>query len=106
MNTQPHLRPVERRVLAMRDDGVHVDEIARRIQRSPAHVERMIAWTDIPRQGLRVRTSPTAIQRAVLRLRAEGESHAEIGRRFNRSPKYIRQVEGLAYYTQGLELLT
>jgi DNA-binding CsgD family transcriptional regulator len=106
MIEQPHLRAVERRVLAMRDDGVHVEEIARRIDRSPAHVERVIAWTDIPRTGQRARTSPTARQRAVLRLRAEGESHAEIGERFKRSPEYIRQVEGLAHYTQGLDLLT
>jgi DNA-binding CsgD family transcriptional regulator len=103
---QPHLRPVERRVLAMQDEGVHIDEIARRIDRSPAHVERMISWTEIPRNGRGQRTTPTAIERSVLRLRAEGESHAEIARRFKRSPKYIRQVEGLAHYTQGLDLLS
>ncbi len=97
---------MERRVLTMRDEGIHIDEIARRIDRTPAHVGRVIAWTEIPRTGPRTRTSPTAMQRAVLRLRADGESHDEIARRFNRGPKYIRQVEGLAHYTQGLELLT
>jgi hypothetical protein len=66
----------------------------------------VIAWTEIPRTGPRPRTTPTAMQRAVLRLRSEGESHREIGRRFKRGPKYIRQVEGLAYFTQGLDLLT
>ena len=106
MIQQPHLRAVERRVLMMRDDGVAIDEIARRIARSPAHVERVITWADLPRTGPRGRTSPTAIQRAVLRLRAEGESHGEIAVRFNKGPKYIRQVEGLAHYTQGLDLLT
>jgi DNA-binding CsgD family transcriptional regulator len=106
MSEQPGLRAVERRVLAMRDDGVSIDEIARRIDRSPGHVERVIAWTEIPRMGPRTRTTPTAMQRAVLRLRAEGESHDEIGERFKRGPRYIRQVEGLALYTQGLELLT
>lgn len=90
----------------MREDGVSIDEIARRIDRSPNHVERVIAWTDIPRSGPRARSTPTAMQRAVLRLRAEGESHGEIAARFKRGPKYIRQVEGLAYYTQGLDLLT
>lgn len=106
MNQQAHLRPVERRVLAMREEGVHIEEIARRFDRSPAHMERVIVWTDIPRTGPRARTSPTARQRAVLRLRADGQSHDEIARRFKRSPKYIRQVEGLAHYTQGLDLLT
>ena len=43
--TEPaKLRPVERRVLAMRDEGVHIDEIARRIDRSPSHVERVILF--------------------------------------------------------------
>ena len=106
MTQQDGLRPMERRVLFMRDEGVHIDEIARRIDRSPAHVDRVIAWTEIPRTGPRMRTSPTAMQRAVLRLRADGESHDEIARRFKRGPKYIRQVEGLAHYTQALELLT
>lgn len=90
----------------MREEGVPIDEIAHRIDRSPEHVERVIAWTDIPRTGPRQRTTPTAMQRAVLRLRSEGESHRQIAERFKRGPKYIRQVEGLAYYTQGLELLT
>ena len=106
MSQQAGLRPVERRVLAMRDEGIGIDEIARRIDRSPAHVERVIAWTDIPRTGPRPRTSPTAMQRAVLRLRAQGETYEQIGQRFNRGPKYIRQVEGLAHFTRGLELLT
>jgi len=100
------LRPVERRVLAMREEGVHIDEIARRIDRSPGHVERVIVWTEIPRTARPVRRSPTALGRRVLALRAEGESHDEIGERFRRGPQYIRQVEGLAHYTQGLELLT
>ena len=100
------LRPLERRVLAMRDEGVNIDEIARRIDRSPGHVERVIVWTEIPRTGRPARRSPTALGRRVLALRAEGESHDEIGERFRRGPKYIRQVEGLAHYTQGLELLT
>jgi transcriptional regulator len=103
---QAHLRPVERRVLAMQDEGVHIEEIARRIDKSTAHVERVIAWTEIPRNGPSPRRTPTAIESRVLQLRADGESHAEIARRFKRSPKYIKQVEGLGHYTVGLDLLT
>ncbi len=106
MKEYAHLRPLERRVLAMRDEGVHIDEIAIRIDRSPAHVERVIEWTKIPRTGRQERRSPTAIERRVLALRAHGESHDEIGERFRRGPNYIRQVEGLAHYTQALELLS
>lgn len=103
---EAHLRPVERRVLAMQDEGVHIEEIARRIDKTPAHVERVIEWAEIPRSGPPARRSPTAIERRVMEMRADGESYAEIGARFKRGPKYIKQVEGLGHYTLGLELLT
>lgn len=91
------LRPVERRILALRDEGVDVPEIARRFKRSPEHVERVIGWTEIPRskkpdrpEGLR------PIERRVLAMRGEGLSYDEIGRRFNRGPDHIRRVENYA----------
>jgi DNA-binding CsgD family transcriptional regulator len=36
------------------------------------------------------------LERRVLRLRAEGQDDAEIGRRFHRSPEHIRRVADLA----------
>jgi len=103
---EAHLRPVERRVLAMQDEGVHIDEIARRIDRSPAHVERVIEWTEIPRNGPRTRRMPTAIEQRVMDMRADGDTYVAIGARFKRSPEYIKQVEGLGHYSLGLDLLT
>ena len=100
-----HLRPMERRILAMRDAGVPIDEIGRRIRRSPQHVVRMIAWTEFPRHRPPGRNATWAIHNRVLAMRAAGETHEEIGVRFRRSPRYIRQVEGLAHYRIGLELL-
>ena len=100
------LRPVERRVLMMRDEGVTLEEIARRIRRSPALVARIIDWTEIPRSGIPVKRTPRAIERRVLTLRADGETYEQIGQRFHRGPQFIRQVEGLAHYQRGLELLT
>ncbi len=100
------LRPVERRVLTMRDEGVTIEEIARRFRRSPALVARIIEWTEIPRSGLPVKRTPRAIEQRVLTLRASGESHEQIGQRFHRSARFIRQVEGLAHFQRGLELLT
>jgi hypothetical protein len=100
-----HLRPVERRILAMRDEGVPVDEIGRRIRRSPQHVARMIAWTEFPRHRPPSRNAVWAIHNRVLAMRAAGETHEEIGLRFRRSPRSIRQIEGLAHYRIGLQLL-
>lgn len=104
--TPPHLRPLERRILAMRDEGVPLDEIGRRFDRSADHIERIIEWTTIPRTQPPSMRVADAMERRVLRLRFEGESHEEIGRRFRRSPRFIRQVEGLAHYRRGLELLS
>ena len=100
-----HLRPIERRVLAMQDDGLGVEEIAGRLKRSPGHVERIISWTGIPRSGLPPRRSPRAMQRRVIAMRAEGESHERIAERFQRSPGFIRRVEGHAYYARARQLL-
>ena len=99
-----HLRPLERRVLDMRDDGVDIDEIGRRIRKSPEHVERIIDWSSIPRSNPPLRRSPSAIERRVLALLDAGETHEEVGRRFRRSADYIRQVEGFAHYRLGHEL--
>lgn len=101
-----HLRPIERRVLAMRDDGLPASEIADRIRRSPDHVVRMIEWTEIPRSRPAPRTSARAMERRVLAFRSDGVTHEEIAVRFRRSPRFIRQVEGLAHYRRAIEILT
>lgn len=104
--TPDHLRPMERRILAMRDEGVPIDEIGRRIRRSPQQVSRMIAWTEFPRLRPAGRNATWAIHNRVLAMRAAGETHEQIGARFRRSPRHIRQIEGLAHYRMGLDLLS
>jgi transcriptional regulator len=98
------LRPVERRILAMREAGLHIGEIAGRLKRSPAHVERMISWTEIPRTGDPYKYTQ-ALEARILDLRHAGVDHDEIGRRFNRSADNIRQIEALAHYRRALSLL-
>lgn len=100
-----HLRPIERRVLSMAAEGVEIDEIAKRIRKTPDRVESIIAWTDIPRTRPVPRRSPTPVESRVLALIAEGESHERIGDRLHRSTQYVRQVEGLAHYRHGTEIL-
>jgi transcriptional regulator len=99
------LRPIERRVLDMRHEGVPIDEIAARFNRTPAFVERLITWTEIPRTGRSTDRHLTPLQQRVLALRAEGESHEQIATRFKRGRRYIRQVEGLAHFKESLRLL-
>lgn len=101
-----HLRPIERRILALRDQGQGVPEIARRIRRSPDHVERIIGWTRIPRSRPSPQRSPRPFESRVLALRSRGESHEQIAFRFNKSPGFIRRVDGLAHYTMALDLLS
>lgn len=105
MESTSRLRPLERRVLALRDEGVPISEIARRFDRSPEHIARVIEWTRLPRSGAAGTRTADAMARRVLRFRASGESHDAIGRRFRKSGRFIRQVEGLAHYTRALELL-
>lgn len=104
MNT--HLRPIERRILAMRSEGLALEEIAERIRRSPEHVGRIVEWTRVPRSGPAVRRSPRPMEARVLALRDRGETHEQIGRRFRRSPGFIQRVEGLAHLTLARQLLS
>ena len=100
-----NLRPLERRIAAMRDGGMPTGEIAQRVGRSPAQVERILQWITIPRSGPPPQRTPRPIELRVLSLRAAGETHAEVGSRFRRSARFIRQVEGLAHFRLGLRLL-
>jgi transcriptional regulator len=98
------LRPIERRILAMRDNGLAIDEIAGRLKRSPQHVERMIEWTSIPRSGEPYKFA-RALESRILDLRRAGVGHEEIGRRFKRSADNVRQIEALAHYRRALDIL-
>jgi len=102
---EQHLRPIERCVTSMHRSGLDPTEIGRRINRSSGHVERMIRWAAIPRTDPPAERSPRAIERRVLHLRGAGESLEAVAARFKRSPRSIRQIEGLAHYRLALELL-
>ena len=90
-------------MLALRDEGVAVEEIARRFKKGPDHVERVLQWTQIPRDRAPQRSGGLSpIERRVLALRAENESYDEIGRRFKRSADHIRRVERYAGFRLDL----
>lgn len=103
MNPNPqHLRPLERRVLAMWRNGMPIDDIAKRFGCSADHVRRVLRWTTIPRNGPPERQAPPAIERRIVAMRVAGESYEQIARRFRRTPRSIRQIEGMTYVLHGM----
>lgn len=101
MKPDPILRPVERRVLRLLDEGVGDIEIARRFRRSPGMIRRIAAMTRLPRsQGApALRDQPLRpLERRVLLWRDAGAAYHEIAPRFRKSPAFVERVEVLARY--------
>jgi DNA-binding CsgD family transcriptional regulator len=101
MTSRHALRPVERLVLRLVDEGVGDDEIARRFRRSPEMIRRITAMARLPRTA-RERVVPDdrlrPLERRLLRWRHYGATYTEIGSRFRRSPVFVARVEALARY--------
>jgi hypothetical protein len=89
----------------MHGGGVELDEIAARINKSPEFVERLLGWTDIPRNGGSRERNLTPVEARVLDMRAQGESYDQIAGKFKKTERFIRQVEGLAHFKEGQRLL-
>lgn len=103
-----YMRPIERRILAMREEGLSYDEIGDRLRKSGDRVAQIAEWSSIPRQRQIPEPSGellSPIQRRVVTMRAEGRTHEEIGDAFRRSARFIKQVEGLARFRQYRDLL-
>jgi hypothetical protein len=95
------LRPLERRILALKNAGEDDAQIGRRFKRSPEFISRVTELArldgrhagDGPRgRGLR------PLERRVIDLRDRGVSRDELARRFRRSPGHVARVEKLARY--------
>lgn len=91
--------------MAMDAAGLDHHAIGEKINRSSAHVERILRWSQIPRNKPPTRRSPRALETRVLDLRSAGETHAEIATRFGRGERSIRQIEGLAHFRLAMDLL-
>lgn len=93
------LRPVERRILRLVANGVDHIEIARRFRRRPEFVDRVIVFAGMPRSSVEPAGDELRpVERRILKWRASGAAHADIGRRFHRSAGHIRRIEQLATY--------
>lgn len=92
-----HLRPLERVILGLRDQGASVSEIARKVGKKPGTVNRIIRMTEFKNEDSTGSTQSDhplrPLERVVLRLREEGESYGEIGNRIGRSGAQVRRIE-------------
>lgn len=99
---EARLRPVERVMRRLADDGMSESDIAWRFRRTPGHIRRVLDMTRLQREP-RGSASDTAfglrpIERVVLRARDEGTDTAEIAARLRRTPQGVAQIERLADY--------
>lgn len=112
MTTTQRLRPIERRVLRLADEGLDDAEIGRRFgrgERWTAQV-RFLADLDVPRSqghGRGTVDSDAAVdaedrlrplERRILRWRAQGLDHDELADRFRHSAEHLARVEEYARY--------
>jgi DNA-binding CsgD family transcriptional regulator len=100
MSQRQALRPVERRIVRLLEEGLDEAEIAVRFRRSPEWVLRVASMARMPRtQALPGREDVLRpLERRVLRWRSDGAVYAEIAPRFRRSPGFVQRVEALAHY--------
>ncbi len=99
MQRDSSLRPIERRVLRLVEEGLDDVEIGRRFRHSPEWVARVRRLAEVPRRGSRIQGDVLRpVERRVLRWRASGAQYEQISPRFRRTPEFVRQVESLAHY--------
>ena len=95
------LRPIERRVRRLSAEGVPTGEIARRFRRQPSTIQRVSQMSEL-RQGDGSGVTSAGVlnplERRILRWRADGVGHDDIGAKFRRSGDFVRRVEGFARY--------
>ncbi|MCZ7526334.1 MAG: hypothetical protein M5U14_08140 [Acidimicrobiia bacterium] len=101
METRSALRPRERRMLRLAEEGVDELDIAWRFRRTPRYVRQVLTVARAPgRSGVTPTTAGTLrpIERRVMRWREEGAALDELAPRFRRTSEFLEQVERLARY--------
>jgi hypothetical protein len=93
------VRPLERRMVRLAEEGLDSTAIAARFKRSAAHVERVLGLARLP--GREWGTHPVGrglrpLERRLLKSRADGITSDVLGARFRRSPEHILRVQALA----------
>jgi DNA-binding CsgD family transcriptional regulator len=98
----PDLRPIERVVMRLRDEGATPAEIGKRVRKKPGTVNRIVKMAGYREDGLSQRTisdSPLRpVERVVMRLRGDGETYSQIGNRLALSGRRVQLIERLAEF--------
>jgi transcriptional regulator len=96
------LRPIERRVLALKEAGVTDAEIAHRFRRGRRFIRQVEELAGLDGRDAKRRRrrdgSLRPVERRILTLRDRGVSTDELAERFRRSPDFVARVERLARY--------
>jgi transcriptional regulator len=96
------LRPIERRVLALKEAGVPDAEIARRFRRGRRFIEQVESLARLDgRHADRRSRRPGAlrpVERRILTWRDRGVTADQLAERFRRSPDNVARIERLARY--------
>lgn len=95
------LRPIERRVLALKKAGVPDSEIAHRFRRGRRFIAQVEELAQLDGRDAKQRRRPGSlrpVERRILTLRDRGATPDELAERFRRSPDNIARVERLARY--------
>jgi hypothetical protein len=95
-----NLRPLERRILALKDAGEDDAQIGRRFKRSPDFISRVTELARLDGRHADDSEGPglRPLERRVIDLRERGVSRDELARRFKRSPDHVARIEHLARY--------
>src|SRR2546428_11263918 len=98
MSQRQALRPLERRIVRLLEEGLDEAEIADRFRRSPAWVLRVASMARMPKtQALPLREDLLrALERRVLRWRRDGAVYAGTAPRFRSSRGVGQQGAALA----------
>jgi transcriptional regulator len=96
------LRPIERRVLALKEAGITDAEIAHRFRRGRRFIQQVEELAGLDGRNAKRRRrrdgSLRPVERRILTLRDRGVSTDELAERFRRSPDFVARVERLARY--------
>lgn len=99
------LRPIERVVMRLHDEGCSLADIGKKVGKKPGTVTRIIRMTEYKKDGLPDQAASEhplrPVERVVLKLRERGETYSQIGNRLARSGRRVQFIERLAEFKQN-----